>query len=78
MMIDVKIRYNTLCNDGKLYWRILINGEEKIASDIKINIPTYTTNDDVFDSHRNEMVNKHHISCKANEVVWEGNVVIIN
>lgn len=77
-MIDVKIRYNTLCDDDTLFWRILINGEEKVASDIIINIPAHTTRDDVFDIHRDKIVNKHHISCQANEVIWDGSKVTIN
>jgi hypothetical protein len=36
-----------------------------------------TTRDDVFDPNRNAVVNKHHFSCQANEVVWKGDVVII-
>lgn len=76
-MIDVKIRYNTLCNDNHTFWRILIDGEERTASNIIVNVPVHTTRDIVWDSSRYENVDKHHISCQANSVIWKGDVVII-
>lgn len=76
-MIDVKIRYNTLCDDNNNFWRIIIDGNEHICSNIIIEIPTFTTKDDVWDNNRNSIVSKHHISCMANEIVWKGDVVII-
>jgi hypothetical protein len=69
-MIDIKIRYNHNCNDDKHYWRLIIDNVEYLASDINILVPTKTTRDEVFDLQRNEMVNKHHISCKAESVNW--------
>jgi hypothetical protein len=76
-MIDVKVRYNTLCDDNHLFWRVIVDGEEKTASHIIFEIPTYTTKDTVFDVSRNKEVEKHHISCLANKVDWVGNVVTI-
>jgi hypothetical protein len=76
-MIDVKIRYNTLCDDNHNFWRVIIDGNESIASNIIVEIPTYTTRDIVWDSNRKENVDKHHLSCRANEVIWRGDVVII-
>lgn len=76
-MIDVKIRYNTLCDDNHKFWRILIDGVEYIASNIIIEIPTHTTRDIVYDPSREEEVDKHHLSCSANEVIWKGDVVIV-
>ena len=76
-MIDVKVRYNTLCEDNHLYWRVLIDGIEHICSNIIVEIPLYTTRDIVWDPNRNQSVDKHHMSCKANEVTWKGDVVII-
>jgi len=76
-MIDVKIRYNTLCEDNHMFWRILIDNVEHIASNIIVDIPLHTTRDMVFDPNRNQMVDKHHMSCTANEVIWKGDVVII-
>jgi hypothetical protein len=69
-MMDIKIRYNNNCTDDKMFWRLIIDGTEFLASDIEINVPTFTTRDDVFDPQRNEMVNKHHITCKAESVSW--------
>ena len=76
-MIDVKIRYNTLCEDNHMFWRILIDGNEHTASNIIVDIPMNTTRDVVWDPNRNENVDKHHFSCKANEVIWKGDVVIV-
>lgn len=76
-MIDVKIRYNTLCDDNHSFWRILIDGKEHICSNVIVEIPMNTTRDDVWDPNRNAEVNKHHFSCKANEVIWKGDVVIV-
>jgi len=76
-MIDIKIRYNTLCNDGKNYWRILVDGKEHICSHIDIKIPVQTTQDVVFDQYRNCEVEKHHISCKANSILWEEDKITI-
>jgi len=76
-MIDVKIRWNTLCDDNHMFWRILIDGVERTASNVIVEIPVYTTRDMVFDPKRNDNVDKHHISCQANEVIWKGDVVIV-
>lgn len=76
-MIDIKIRYNTLCTDNHNFFRILINGVEHICSNIVIETPIWTTRDLVYDPNRKEMVDKHHFSCQANEVIWKGDVVII-
>jgi len=61
-MIDVKIRYNTMCTDNHLFWRILIDGVEEICSNVIINVPVHTTRDVVYDPSRNTDVDKHHIS----------------
>ena len=76
-MIDIKIRYNTICEDNHNFWRILIDGKESVCSNIIIELPVHTTRDIVFDSVREKEVDKHHISCKANEVIWKGDVVIV-
>lgn len=72
---NIKIRYNTNVDDDFLYWRVLIDGVEHLASDIKINVPSYSTKDFI------EGVGmKHHITCESENVIWdEGNKsVIIN
>lgn len=74
-MNKIKIRYNTDVCDNFLYWRVIINEKEHLASDIKINVPSYSTNDFV------ENVGiKHHISCESDNIVWdeETKVVTIN
>jgi hypothetical protein len=76
-MIDVKVRYNTQCTDGRSFWRILIEGVEYTCSNVVFEIPTTTTRDIVFDPTRKMNVDKHHISCKANNITWEGKTVIV-
>ena len=76
-MIDVKARWNTQCKDNHSFWRILVDGEEKICSNIIFLIPTHTARDMVWDSLRQQEVDKHHISATANEVIWRGDVVIV-
>lgn len=74
-MKTVKIRYNTDVNDNFLYWRVLIDGVENLASDIKINVPSYATKDFI------EGVGmKHHITCESDNIVWneETKSVVIN
>ena len=76
-MIDVKARWNTQCTDNHKFWRILIDNVEHTCSSIIFEIPVHTTRDIVWDSLRNQEVDKHHVSCKANEVIWKGDVVIV-
>jgi hypothetical protein len=38
-MIDVKVRYNTKCDDNHKFWRVLIDGSEYIASNVIFEIP---------------------------------------
>ena len=76
-MIDVKVRWNTQCEDNHNFWRIIIDGTEFICSNVIIEIPVHTTRDVVWDTIRADKVEKHHISCMANEVIWKGDVVIV-
>jgi hypothetical protein len=76
-MIDIKLRYNTLCDDNHLYWRILIDNVEHLASNVIFEIPTHTTRDIVWDPNRQGNVDKHHLSCTASEVIWKSDIVII-
>jgi uncharacterized membrane protein len=71
-MRQVKIRYNTNVGDSGLYWRIIINGVEHLASDIDINVPTKTTGDFIH-----EVGLKHHITCEPDNIKWEGTKVIL-
>jgi hypothetical protein len=66
MKSKIQIRYNTDVNDDFLYWRVLVDGVENLASDIKINVPSYSTKDFI------EGVGmKHHVSCESDNVVWD-------
>jgi hypothetical protein len=76
-MIDIKLRYNTQCEDNHTFWRILIDGKEYTCSNVIFEIPTQTTKDIVWDSIRGKQVEKHHMSCLAHEVLWDGDVVTI-
>jgi hypothetical protein len=76
-MIDVKVRWNTQCSDNHLFWRVMIDGEESLCSNIIFEIPVRTTRDYVYDSIRGTKVDKHHVSCQANEVIWKGDVIIV-
>lgn len=76
-MIDVKVRWNTQCKDNHNFWRILLDGVEHLCSNVIFEIPVYTTRDSVWDTIRRQEVDKHHISCTANEVIWKGDVVIV-
>lgn len=76
-MIDVKVRWNTQCKDNHNFWRILIDGKEHICSNVIFQLPVHTTRDTVWDSLRNQEVEKHHISCTAIEVIWKGDVVLV-
>lgn len=76
-MIDIKVRWNTQCTDNHNYWRILIDDVEHICSSVNFEIPVHTTKDTVWDSIRGQELEKHHVSCKANEVIWNGDVVTV-
>ena len=76
-MIDVKVRWNTQCKDNHNFWRILIDGQEQLCSSVIFQLPVHTTRDIVWDSLKNQEVEKHHISCQAVEVIWKGDVVLV-
>ena len=76
-MIDIKVRYNTKCDDNHMFWRILVDGFEYLASNVIFEIPTHTTRDIVYDPSIKGKVDKHHLSCDANDVIWKGDVVIV-
>lgn len=71
-MQTIKIRYNTLVGDTGLYWRVIIDGEEHLASDIDIQVPTHTTMDEIP-----EVGAKHHITCTPDIIEWDGKKVIL-
>jgi hypothetical protein len=44
-MPTIKIRYNTQCRDDVHHWRVLVDGVEILASEVRIECPTFTTRD---------------------------------
>lgn len=74
-MINIKIRFNTICDDNICFWRIIIDNKEYLCSNVFIEkgLSVKTTKDVVFDNIRKIYVEKHHISVDANEVVWSDN-----
>jgi hypothetical protein len=76
-MKSIKIRYNTICDDDKLYWRVIIDGEEKLASEVNIEVPAFTTKDYVFDSKIGDMAYKHHITCHSDNIIWDNDILTI-
>lgn len=76
--MNVKIRYNTLATGGdSLRWRVIIDEAEYLVENIRIEVPSYTTEDYVFDAFRNEYVTKFHISCECSSFGMVGDTLII-
>ena len=69
----VAIRYNNTDTDGTKKWRILLNGNEFLVSEIMVNIASRTETVDIKD-----VGIKHHISCLANEIEFKNNIAYIN
>lgn len=77
-MFKCKIRFNTICSDNLLFWRLIVNDKEYLCSHIDVFVPLKTTKDIVFDSQRNELVEKWHLSCDANNISWNGTQVVVS
>lgn len=72
-MLTVKLRFNTE-NTTDQHWRLLIDGVERTARSCAINVPTFTTQDDMGNGKV-----KFHITCfNPKEVVWKGSDAEIN
>jgi len=69
----ILIRFNTKWEEDSLKrnWRVLINGEEFLASDIIVYVPSSTTVEDIAQG-----VTKWHILCRGH-VHWNGNIANI-
>lgn len=76
-MKKIKVRYNHNCDDNHLFWRVLVDGNETLSSNVIFEVPTYTTKDYVLDSKTGLEVIKHHITCDCEEIIWKGDVVIL-
>lgn len=72
-MHTIKIRFNTGCKDNLMYWIVIFDGAEHLASDVEIDVPTHTTRDFVSAG-----VEEFHISCNAKKIVWQGTRVVIS
>ncbi|MEI7510164.1 MAG: hypothetical protein WCJ62_11955 [Flavobacterium sp.] len=69
----VAIRYNNADIDGTKKWRILLNGNEFLVSEIIVKIPSRTETVDIKD-----VGIKHHISCLANQIEFKNNIAYVN
>lgn len=60
----IKIRFN---HDNKtdLFWRLIIDGVEKLCTSVVIHCPAYTSQDELPDGKI-----KFHITCEAQKVIW--------
>lgn len=72
-MTHVAIRYNNSDTDGTKKWRILLNKNEFLVSEIFVNILSKTETVDIKD-----IGIKHHISCSANQIEFKNNIAYIN
>jgi len=72
--MQVKIRYNTSASsETDLQWRVIIDGVERLASDIHINCKSWTSKDYI------EGIGwKWHISCEPKGISWKDNLCILN
>lgn len=69
----VSIRYNNMDTDGTKKWRLLLNGNEFLATEIFVNIPTKTESIEI------EGVGiKHHIACLANQIEFKNSIAYIS
>jgi|LakMenE18May11ns_1017448.scaffolds.fasta_scaffold9237078_2 hypothetical protein len=73
-MNKVKIRYNTNATEAdQLHWRVLINGNETLASHVEVNTKLWSTKDFI------EGVGyKWHLTCESDNIQWQGDKCIIN
>ena len=64
-MKTLKIRFNTL-NNGCLFWRVIIDGEEYLADHVLIETNSKTTEDVLPNGDK-----KWHISVDYDSLKWE-------
>ncbi len=68
-LADIKIRFNNKyleAGDPDLKWRLLEDGHEKLARDIRVNVPCWTTHDILPGG-----IEKWHLSCRG-RITWNG------
>lgn len=74
MSQNIKVRYNTEKDktDASLpAWRVLVEGVEQLAEKVQIEVPCWTTQDEISPG-----LIKWHISCVGNPV-WNDKICII-
>jgi len=71
-MPTIKIRYNTQCRDDVHHWRVLVDGIETLASEVRIESPSYTTRDLI-----EGIGEKWHLTTEATTVEWQGSRCVI-
>lgn len=70
----VQIRYNTLSETPQTKWRAIVNGEEHICGNIEINVPAFTSSDEL-EGHGL----KHHITCYPKSIIYlNGTIILTN
>lgn len=72
MLKIIKIRFNTEHEETGLLWRILIDEVEHLASEVIINVPTFTTTDMLHDGRV-----KHHISANYKKISWDKKIITV-
>ncbi len=70
----ILVRFNTKWEQDPLKrtWRVLVNGEEKLASDVHIDVPCRSIVEDVEPG-----VTKYHMLCYG-KVSWDGDLATIS
>lgn len=72
-MSQIKIRYNTNAKpNDTLHWRVLINGVEHLASNVKILKHCETTKDEI-----EGVGTKWHITCEGANWEWNDSEIVI-
>ncbi len=72
MKHTVQIRYNHNVGESGLFWRVLIDGVEHLASDLDLHVHSTTTQDYI-----EGVGTKFHISCTPDLIIWDGTRVIL-
>lgn len=69
----VKIRYKTDAKpEDTLHWRLMIDNIEYNASNVTIEVASWTTNDLI-----EGVGEKWHITCEPTEIKWDGEKCIL-
>lgn len=72
MAKEVKIRFNTTAGDSNLKWRVVIDGNEHLASTVDVRVPSTTTQDYI-----DGVGEKWHVTCTPEVIEWSGDAIIL-